>query len=399
MADGRRFEGRGELGRGGLSIVRRAFDREIGRDVAVKSLLPGTDACAAELVEEARIVGRLEHPSVVPIYDMVRDGPTSDPQLVMRVVEGHTLATLLGEESEAPVLGARLEQLLQIFLKVCDAVAFAHDRGVIHCDINPRNVMVGTHGEVYLLDWGLALTRGETTETPSPAEGGILGGTPAFMAPEQANGRLAEIDERTDVYLLGGMLYVFLTLRPPHAAPTLSEALALAQDGAVRVPETVLREGVVPAALSAIAMRALSVDRAARYPTVAALRADVETFLRAGGWFAARRFPAGTLILREGDASDVAYIVTEGRCEVSRITARGDRARLRVVGPGEIFGEIGLVTARPRVADVHALTDVTALVVTPAALERELSRSGWVRAFINAAVARFAELDLLQRGD
>jgi serine/threonine-protein kinase len=399
MPDGRRFESRGELGRGGLSVVRRAFDREIGRDVAVKSLLPGSDACADELVEEARIVGRLEHPSVVPIYDMVRDGPTSDPQLVMRVVEGHTLAALLGEESEAPVIGARLEQLLQIFLKVCDAVAFAHDHGVVHCDINPRNVMVGTHGEVYLLDWGLALTRGGATQIPSPGGDGVVGGTPAYMAPEQANGRLADIDERTDVYLLGGMLYVFLTLRPPHAAPTLSEAIALAREGAVRVPEEVLRDGMVPAALSAIAMRALAVDRAARYPSVTALRADVETFLRGGGWFAARRFPAGALILREGDASDVAYIVTEGRCEVSRITARGDRTSLRVVGPGEVFGEIGLVTATPRVADVHALTDVTALVVTSAALERELSRSGWVRAFITAAVARFAELDLLQRRD
>jgi len=397
MPDSRRFEDRGELGRGGMSIVRRVFDREIGREVAVKSVVPGADGVTDELIAEARTVGRLEHPNVVPVYDVLRD-PAGD-QMIMRVVEGRTLATLLHEEAEAPVLGLRLEQLLQIFLKVCDAVGFAHSRGVIHCDINPRNVMVGTHGQVYLMDWGLAVVRSTVDHEHPPEDAPSVGGTPAYMAPEQARGRFADIDERTDVYGLGALLYEFLTLRAPHAAATAREALASAWRGSVRAPEDVVPDRMVPAALSAIAMRALAVEATDRHPSVVALRTEVEEFLRAGGWFAAASFPAGARILHEGDPSDVAYIVTKGRCEVSRTTASGGRTRLRIVGPGEIFGEVGLVTATPRLADVHALTDVTALVVTPAALERELSRSGWVRAFIAAAVARFAELDLAQRGD
>jgi eukaryotic-like serine/threonine-protein kinase len=396
MPDGRRFEDRGELGRGGMSVVWRAHDHDIGRDVAMKSVLARVGGGASdELIEEARIVGRLEHPNVVPIYDLVRDPSMSDCRLIMRVVEGRTLAALLGEEPEAPVLGVRLERLLQIFLKVCDAVAFAHSRGVIHSDINPRNVMVGSYGEVYLMDWGLALDR--RTDVPATRDDADVGGTPAYMSPEQTRGRLAEIDERTDVYGLGTLLYEFLTLRPPHAAPTGWDSLASARSGVVIAPEDVLPDRMVPAALSAIAMRALAAEPTARHPNVAALRADVEEFVRAGGWFPARRFAAGSVILRDGDTSDVAYIITEGRCEVSRISATGERIRLRVVGPGEIFGEVGLVTGARRLADVHAVTDVTALVVTPAALERELSRTGWVRAFIAAAVARFAELDLAQR--
>jgi serine/threonine-protein kinase len=397
MQEGHRFEDRGEIGRGGMSSVRRVFDRDIGRDVAVKSVAPASDAAALdELLAEARIVGGLEHPNIVPVYDWLRSAP-GDARLVMRLVEGPTLATLLAEESEPPVLGLRLERLLNIFLRICDAVAFAHTRGVIHCDINPRNVMVGSHGQVYLMDWGLALVRRTAQRTGPPGVGYVIGGTPAYMAPEQARGTVGEIDERTDVYGLGAMLYEFLTLRAPHAAADVPNALASAQRGSVPAPDDVVPNRLVPAALSAIAMRALAAEREARHPSVVTLKTDVENFVRAGGWFAARHFPAGALILREGDPSDVAYIVTQGRCEVSRTTSSGERTRLRVVGPGEIFGEVGLVTSTPRLADVHALSDVTALLVTPDALERELSRSGWVRGFIAAAVTRFAELDLAQR--
>ena len=398
MPDAGRFEDRGEIGRGGMGTVRRVFDRDIGRDVAVKVPLASDAGIDGELIAEGRIVGRLEHPNIVPVYDLVCGEGAGDVRLVMRLVEGRPLAALLAEEPDAPVLGLRLEQLLQIFLKVCDAVAFAHSRGVIHCDVNARNVMVGSHGQVYLVDWGLALA-GQGARGPARTDDQVVGGTPGYMAPEQAWGRLAEIDERTDVYGLGSMLYEFLTLRAPHAASSATDALASARRGTVRAPEEVAPDRMVPAALSRIAMRALAAEREARHPDVAALRTDVESFLRAGGWFAARRFPIGSLIVREGDLSDVAYIITEGQCEVSRATASGGRTRLRTVGPGEIFGEVGLVAGTPRLADVHAITDVVVLVVTPSALDRELERSGWVRAFINAAVARFMELDLAQRRD
>jgi CRP-like cAMP-binding protein len=145
-------------------------------------------------------------------------------------------------------------------------------------------------------------------------------------------------------------------------------------------------------------MRALAADRKERHQTVDALRGDLESFLRSGGWFVARRFPRGAVMLREGDESDGAYIVSQGTCEVHRTV--GDRTEsLRVVGPGGVVGEVGLITAAQRVANVRALTDVTALVVTPAALEQELERASWMRAFVEAAIVRFIELDDVRRRD
>jgi CRP-like cAMP-binding protein len=161
-------------------------------------------------------------------------------------------------------------------------------------------------------------------------------------------------------------------------------------------PDVVAAESGPPARLCEIIMRALAPDREERYQTVEALREDLESFLRSGGWFVARRFPRGTVVLREGDEGDGAYIVSQGMCEVYRSV--GDRTEiLRVVGPGGVVGEVGLFTGARRVASVRAVTDVTALVVTPDALERELGRASWMRAFVEAAVVRFIELDQVRR--
>jgi serine/threonine-protein kinase len=143
-------------------------------------------------------------------------------------------------------------------------------------------------------------------------------------------------------------------------------------------------------------MRALAPGRPDRHPHVEALRDDLESVLRSGGWFPAQRFARGDLLLREGDVGDRAYIVSDGTCEVFRTL--DDRTELlRVVGPGGVVGEIGLVAGTPRVASVRAATDVTALVVTREALEQELGRASWMRAFVEAAIVRFAELDALRR--
>src|SRR5262249_36255207 len=135
-----------------------------------------------------------------------------------------------------------------------------------------------------------------------------------------------------------------------------------------------------------------------RHQTVDALRDDLESFLRSGGWFVARRFPRGAVMLREGDEGDNAYIVSQGTCEVYRSV--GDRIEtLRVVGPGGIVGEVGLFTRARRLVGVRAVADVPALVVPPAALEQELGRASWMRAFVEAVVVRFMELYRLRRRD
>ncbi len=392
-----RFEDEGTIGVGARGAVHRVFDREILRRVAVKQMHEPADAeLTARFVEEAQVMGQLDHPNIVPVHDLLRDARGRPTRFIMTLVSGRTLDEILDEEREAPVAGERLEELLRVFLKVCDAVSFAHSRGVIHRDLTPQNVMVASHGRVYVMDWGFALLRGRgehvvaTGHRPDrfDAPGSVIG-TPAYMAPEQASGRTDAIDARTDVFGLGGILYRLLTLTPPYPG---GDVLSLARAGRVAAPGTLVDERRLPTGLCRIAMKALAAAPADRYPTVDELARDVETFLRGGGWFPAAAFPKGTLIIREGERGDVGYIVTEGRCEIYR-TEAGRRIPLRQVGPGEIFGEVGVVTASPRTATVEAMTDVTALVVTRGALEHEASRSTWMRALIEAAVERFVELD------
>jgi serine/threonine-protein kinase len=392
-----RFEDHGEIARGGMGVVRALWDGLLGRRVALKELPAASDAdTTAAFLDEARIMGGLDHPGIVPVYDLQHDAPGGTPRLLMKLVDGRTLADLLRATPEPPS-GLRLERLLGVVVKVCDAVSFAHSRGVIHRDLHAGNVMVGSYGQVYVMDWGLAVRRGGRTPARPPFPGGAFGsGTPAYMAPEQAWGRDDEIDERTDVFGIGALLYEMLTLRSPFAGETFAEVLQAARDGRIVPPDQATPAHEPPARLCEIIVRALAADRAERHPTVDALRDDLEAVLRSGGWFPAQRFARGDLLLREHDVGDRAYILTHGTCEVFR-TLRDRTEILRVVGPGGVVGEIGLVTGTPRVASVRAVTDVTALVVTHQALERELGRSGWMRAFVEAGIVRFAELDGLRR--
>jgi eukaryotic-like serine/threonine-protein kinase len=392
-----RYEDRGQIAVGGMATVRALWDALLGRPLAVKELKGDpTGDSQARFVAEARITGGLDHPNVLPIYDLCFDPADGTPRLLMKLVEGQTLASLLQEATEPPS-GMRLEGLLEVVLKVCDALSFAHSRGVIHRDLHPQNVMVGSHGQVYVMDWGLAVKRDELVpRAPVPSGATFGSGTPAYMSPEQAWGRTEEIDERTDVFGIGVILYEMLTLRAPFEPTGYGDAITLARQCRVVPPDEVVPASSPPARLCAIVMKALAEAREHRYQTVQALRDDVGRFLRSGGWLAAQRFQSGSLIIEEGEVGDRAYIISEGTCEVFR--AVGDRIeRLRVVGPGGVVGEVGLFTGARRVASVRAMTDVTALVVTRDALERELERAGLMRSFVEAGIARFAELDEIRR--
>jgi serine/threonine-protein kinase len=392
-----RFEDRGEIARGGMATVRALWDHLLGRPLAVKLLQCDSDADArTRFVEEARITGGLDHPNVLPIYDLGYDPASGTPRLLMKLIEGQTLGALF-HETGCPPSGARLERFLDVTLRVCDALSFAHTHGVIHRDLHPRNVMVGSHRQVYVMDWGLAVRRGEIPVAGDVALGATIGsGTPAYMAPEQAWGRNDEIDERTDVFGVGVILYEMLTLRAPFEATVHADAITLARRCRVVPPDDAVPGSTPPGRLCDIVMRALAPARQDRHQTAQELRDDLEAFLRSGGWFAAQRFPAGTLIIREGESSDRAYIVSKGTCEVFR-TAGDQTKLLRRVGPGGVVGEVGLFTGSTRVASVRAATDVVALVVTRDALERELGRAGWMRSFVEAGIERFAELDEIRR--
>jgi serine/threonine protein kinase len=241
------------IGQGGMGSVYLAVDRELQREVAIKVMRSPAPAAEAEarMRREAQVIARLEHPGIVPVHDI---GRLEDGRVfyVMKWVRGVSL-----EEYAA---GRSTGDRLRVFLKVCDAIAFAHDNGVIHRDIKPGNIMVGVFGEVLMLDWGVAkvLDAGDTPGTPVPGpisagdgitQDGAIVGTPGFMAPEQASGNVHLIDQRTDVYALGGILRVLLT------------------------------DDATPRPLAAIRDRALEPSPGDRYASVGALSADVLNFL------------------------------------------------------------------------------------------------------------------------
>jgi eukaryotic-like serine/threonine-protein kinase len=277
------------LGRGGAGLVIEVRDRLLDRIVAVKQLRKSPDPDLARFVREARITARLDHPNIVPVYDVQVDR-AGNLSFTMKRIEGQSLSQAL-REGLLPTTQARLE----VLQKVCDAVAFAHSRGIVHRDIKPENVVVGEFGEVLLVDWGIACEHGEA-DNRAPAGSGVLDehtahgmvqGTPAYMAPGQARGE-RERGPWLDVYALGSLLYFLLIEEPPRKGSPHQKA-HLAGTVPVDIPA---RHPGLTRDLRAVLARALAFERADRYPDVAALRADLDRVL-AGLPVSARRY--GTL--------------------------------------------------------------------------------------------------------
>jgi serine/threonine-protein kinase len=220
----------GEIAHGGMGAILKGHDSELGRDLAVKILLEKYDRqpdLVRRFLVEAQVNGQLQHPGIVPIYEL---GMLLDrrPYFTMKLVRGRTLAALL---TERPEPSQDLPRFLKIFEQICQTLAYAHARGVIHRDLKPDNVMVGAFGEVQVMDWGLAKvldTTGmaELADTSAPAGttpeslAGTVVGTPAYMAPEQARGEIDHLDERCDVFGLGAILCAILTGEPPYSNPS-----------------------------------------------------------------------------------------------------------------------------------------------------------------------------------
>lgn len=367
-----------------MGCVEAAFDDVIGRRVALKTLRDEyreDDLAVEKFVEEARVTGQLEHPNVVPIYDVGES--SNEPFIVMRLVHGRSLAELL-LQSPRPTLpneGADLlRHFVEILLSLCDALAFAHSRGVFHCDVKPANVMVGEHGQVYLMDWGVAAT--------SRSRDGF-GGTAAYMAPEQLLGRVDDIDARTDVFGLGGMLFEILTGGPPNDGSNL---VAAARGERTLTFATGQLWQQLPPELCRIASKALSAAREDRYANVTELRADLEQFLRGGGWFDTLHVAPGQEVVREGEPGSTAYVIQSGHCDVYK-DIQGERVMLRRLGAGDVFGEMAVFAGGLRTATIVAADHVTLKIVTGESLNRELDQNPMLAAFVRSLAKLFHETD------
>jgi serine/threonine protein kinase len=404
-----RLELGGTIAQGGMGTIEMAEDKLLGRRVAKKTIhraLQLEPSLLRMFLREARVNALLDHPNIVPVYDIGEDAEQT-LYFTMKWVEGQPLKRMIEELPDGPWDYATLYNLLDVVIKVCDALAFAHSRGVIHCDIKPDNVMVGDYGQVYLMDWGIARVMGAATgpqvrgtiPPPFAAGGGRADatdqsviGTASYMSPEQAQGNRAALDARADVFLLGGLLFEILGRRPPYLADSLEDTIGLALRAEYPQLTTLRPETTIPRELERITMKALSRQRSERYAGPAEIKEDLLRFIRGGAEFPQTSFKKGEYVVREGEPGDSAYIIVSGKCEVLKVID-GSASVMQKLGPGQVFGEMAVLTEGPRTATVLATEDTTALVVTRQEFDQELaSMKPWMRSVTQTLASRFRDL-------
>lgn len=244
-----------KLGSGGMGEIFDATQESLGREVAIKISkggAVGSDNASEKFRVEAAVTGNLEHPNIVPIYDL---GLNSDNKtfFAMKKVNGTPWSKAIS--------GYSLQENIEILLRVCDAVAFAHSKGVIHRDLKPENVMIGEFSEVLVMDWGLAAGVFEGAKAPKVTYADAIAGTPAYMAPEMARGQEKKIGFTSDIYLLGAILFEIITGEPPHGGKTVRECLSAAAQNKIA-------ESWVSSELLKTALKAMATEQADRYGSV-----------------------------------------------------------------------------------------------------------------------------------
>ena len=363
-SDGQRFRLLRPHARGGLGEVFVALDAELHREVALKQILErhADDPVSRQrFVAEAQITGGLEHPGVVPVYGLGTYGG-GRPYYAMRFIRGDSLKEAIDHfhadetlKNNPGLRSLELRKLLRRFLDVCNAVDYAHSRGVIHRDLKPANIILGRHGETLVVDWGLAKaigradpSVGEQTIAPSSSGSsetlpGSAMGTPAYMSPEQATGDLDRLGPRSDVYSLGATLYCLLTGEPPFEGDDIGEILRKVQAGDVRAPSEV--DPALDKALEAVCLKAMATKPADRYATCRALAEDIERWMadepvtayreplarRARRWAKRNRTIVSTaavaLLAGVVGLSAVLVVQTQAKADIARALVRETRAR------------------------------------------------------------------------
>ncbi|AKF02959.1 serine/threonine-protein kinase [Sandaracinus amylolyticus] len=390
------------LGEGGMGVVRLGTQRSLSRQVAVKSVKATGPEHAARLLREAWVTGYLEHPNIVPVYDIVLD--QGAPLIVLKRIDGTEWSALLRDPAEVTRRFGVADVLawhVGILVQVCNAVHYAHTKGIIHRDLKPENVMIGEFGEVYVLDWGIALslTHDHGGRILRATDATEMAGTPVYMAPEMVLAPPSGLDERTDVYLLGAILFEIIAGSAPHLAETPLAVLLQAARSAPEIPADVDDE------LASIVRHAMARDRSARCASADALKKALTAYLEhRGSSLLARDAEARLVALREAIAAPpdaehrvrVAALFSECRFALEHALARWPESPVaqRALREAQLaMVEHALASQAPERA-----REILATIATPPAelaqrVDEALSRASRAREEIEALAARGREAD------
>lgn len=402
-----RYQKAGDIGEGGLSKVTSSFDGLLGRIVAVKELKEENFSDPDHLkafITEARMISYLDHPGVVTVYDthLTEDGRL---RYTMQLVEGRTLSEFLQYHIETEVVYENyLFDVLNIFTKLCETLAYAHDKGVIHLDIKPENVMLGNYGEVKIMDWGNArlyddsfyqdyvrkfVSEGSDASIQMDADEAIFG-TPLYMSPEQTLSR-SELGPTSDIFSVGVVIYELLTGQKPFAAPTVEEIIERVRT--LAPPAVHELNPDIPLRLSGIIQRMMQKAPGDRHQSAHEVLNDIQAAQTSGQAFPLWEIPAGQVIFHEGDPGDFTIRIKSGRVEISKQN-QGTRVVLAELGPGDVLGELSVFSNMPRTATATTLEDTAVYLMRNSEVNAELDKlSPWVSQMISALSKRFGELN------
>ncbi len=406
LSSGSELETGEVIGQGGMGVIRAATQLALGRGVAVKTLKPGrADRSAAlDLLREAWVTGSIEHPNVVPVHYLQID-PEGIPVIVMKRIIGVEWSALLGDAAEVDRRFGASDLLawnLGILMSVLNALRYAHSRGIVHRDVKPSNVMIGDFGEVYLLDWGIAVSLRDdgSGRLPLAVNATVLAGTPHYMAPEMLGQRDSPpITERTDVYLAGSVLFELIAGHPPHLGTTATAVFSNVLLSTPPMPAS------APPELARICLRAMDSDPAERFESVEGLRLAVQAYLghRGSSDLAARAAVRvdellATLAAAPASSADAEFDRREAIYRLFDACRFGFYEALSV-WPDNEDANIGLVRAVTAVADYELRTDnpkaaVTLLGELPSPPAELLASA---RAHVASQARHHAELEQLRR--
>lgn len=406
-----------DLGKGSVGRVQAVFDKFLQRVVARKELNPdkvGDEDVSRAFVNEIQLMGHLAHPGILPIYDAVLSDK-GEPSYVMGLADGRSLSTLLqvnpktGNGTPLP-----LEQTVRILLKLSEALTYAHDRGILHLDLKPENIMMGNYGEVLIMDWGAAriydLDRYNAHLQRysdrigyierQPERENLMMGTPMFMSPEQFRSDRQALTPASDIFSVGLITYQMLAGRYPFRAKSLDE---LTDKICHETPPPVHEVNPdIPLSLSRICEKMLAKGPENRYRHFAEVSNAIGDYQRSAAGFPVVEFKPGEIIFNEGDPGDYVYVVVSGKVGIT-IASGGKRKTIAELGSHEPFGELAALTGNARTATAIALEKSVIRKISKQEIAAEIDKlSPWVGSIVEALSKRFVEMNervlVLERG-